>query len=96
MWLLQVHWTLKILWNGLNQDEGSGFINVSQLLASGADGVDSGAKNPLGCEGACCVRTYSESEVQTSGVGGMHGRDLWVKPTWNNISSLDKRVYESD
>ena len=41
-------------------------------------------------------RTYSESEVQTGGVGGMHGRDLWVKPTWNNISSLDKRVSESD
>ena len=55
MWLLQVHWTLKILCNGLNWDEGSGFINVSQLPAGGADGVDSRAKNPAGCEGGCCA-----------------------------------------
>ena len=41
-------------------------------------------------------RIYSESEVQRGGVGGMRGRDLWVKPTWNNISSLDKRVSESN
>ena len=27
-------------------------------------------------KGAAMQRTYSESEVQTGGVGGMHGRDL--------------------
>ena len=53
-------------------------------------------KNLQVVKGATMQRIYSESEVQRGGVGGMRGRDLWVKPTWNNISSLDKRVSESN